>query len=106
MTERIELDGGNVVLYCADCLSILPTLAAGSVDAVVTDPQDGSDDAPALPQRRTLAELSADPDADGIKCPRCGCGHAIVASTWDIDGARRRRRVCRRCGRAWATTEK
>lgn len=25
-------------LYCGDCLDILPTLAAGSVDAVVTDP--------------------------------------------------------------------
>ena len=29
---------GRVVLYRADCLSVLPTLAAGSVDAVVTDP--------------------------------------------------------------------
>ena len=25
-------------LHCGDCLDILPTLAAGSVDAVVTDP--------------------------------------------------------------------
>ena len=38
MTKRIELDGGNVVLFCGDCLEVLPTLAAGSVDAVVTDP--------------------------------------------------------------------
>lgn len=29
------------VLYCGDCLEILPTLAPGSVDAVVTDPPFG-----------------------------------------------------------------
>lgn len=29
---------GDVTLYCADCLDILPTLAAGSVDAIITDP--------------------------------------------------------------------
>jgi len=34
-----ELPG--VVLYCGDCLEILPTLAPGSVDAVVTDPPYG-----------------------------------------------------------------
>lgn len=28
-------------LYCGDCLDILPTLAAGSVDAVITDPPYG-----------------------------------------------------------------
>jgi len=31
-------DCGRVVLYHGDCLNVLPTLAAGSVDAVVTDP--------------------------------------------------------------------
>jgi len=35
------LDGGNIVLYCGDCLDILPTLEPGSVDAVVTDPPYG-----------------------------------------------------------------
>ncbi len=29
---------GDVTLYRGDCLEVLPTLAAGSVDAVVTDP--------------------------------------------------------------------
>ncbi len=29
---------GDCVLYLGDCLDVLPTLAAGSVDAVVTDP--------------------------------------------------------------------
>ena len=35
--KRIEI-GPDVVLYQGDCLEILPTLEAGSVDAVVTDP--------------------------------------------------------------------
>lgn len=34
----VILDGGNIRLYCGDCLEVLPTLEAGSVDAVVTDP--------------------------------------------------------------------
>jgi len=32
----------NVKLYLGDCLDILPTLAAGSIDAVVTDPPYGT----------------------------------------------------------------
>ena len=35
--DRIELDGGNIVLYRGDCMEVLPTLPAGSVDACVTD---------------------------------------------------------------------
>ena len=38
MIDPIILDGGNIRLYCGDCLDILPTLEPGSVDAVVTDP--------------------------------------------------------------------
>ena len=38
MTEKWTSDCGTVTLYCGDCLEILPTLAPGSVDAVVTDP--------------------------------------------------------------------
>lgn len=37
----VVLDNGNVRLYCGDCLSVLPTLEPGSVDAVVTDPPYG-----------------------------------------------------------------
>ena len=37
----VVLDNGNIRLYCGDCLEILPTLQAGSVDAVVTDPPYG-----------------------------------------------------------------
>jgi DNA modification methylase len=29
---------GSVKLFLGDCLDVLPTLEAGSVDAVVTDP--------------------------------------------------------------------
>ena len=38
MTKKWTSDCGTVTLYCGDCLEILPTLAPGSVDAVVTDP--------------------------------------------------------------------
>lgn len=34
-------EDGQVQLYLGDCLDVLPTLAAGSVDAVVTDPPYG-----------------------------------------------------------------
>jgi len=37
-SDHVILDGGNIVLYCGDCLDILPTLEPGSVDTVVTDP--------------------------------------------------------------------
>ena len=33
----IVLDGGRITLWRGDCLEILPTLAAGSVDAVIMD---------------------------------------------------------------------
>jgi DNA modification methylase len=34
-------DDNGIVLYCGDCLTILPELEPGSVDAVVTDPPYG-----------------------------------------------------------------
>jgi site-specific DNA-methyltransferase (adenine-specific) len=39
--KRVEI--GDCVLYCGDCLEVMPTLEAGSVDAVVTDPPYGID---------------------------------------------------------------
>ena len=36
--RKPDWERGDVRLYCGDCLEILPQLAAGSVDAVVTDP--------------------------------------------------------------------
>jgi DNA modification methylase len=39
--ERWVSECGNVVLYCVDCLNILPTLEVGGFDSVVTDPPYG-----------------------------------------------------------------
>jgi DNA modification methylase len=36
--EKWESPDGRIVLYRGDCLQILPTLAGGSMDAVMTDP--------------------------------------------------------------------
>ena len=41
MKPTWETNDGAIRLYCADCLDVLPTLEAGSVDAVVTDPPYG-----------------------------------------------------------------
>ncbi len=41
MTPDYETADGSVKLYLGDCLDVLPTLEAGSVDAVVTDPPYG-----------------------------------------------------------------
>ncbi len=43
MNEKWTSECGTVTLYLGDCLEILPTLAPGSVDAVVTDPPYGID---------------------------------------------------------------
>lgn len=36
-----QSDDGSVILYCGDCLELLPKLPEGCVDAVVTDPPYG-----------------------------------------------------------------
>lgn len=41
MQPTWQTDDGSVQLYLGDCLDVLPTLEAGSVDAVVTDPPYG-----------------------------------------------------------------
>jgi site-specific DNA-methyltransferase (adenine-specific) len=38
----MKISGENYTLYRGDCLDILPTLEAGSVDAVITDPPYGT----------------------------------------------------------------
>lgn len=40
-TDKWVSDDGSVTLYCGDCLAILPTLEAGSVDSVIVDPPYG-----------------------------------------------------------------
>lgn len=45
-------------------------------------------------------------DVRGIRCPKCGCGHWRVIYTrpaWQ--GALRRRRECRNCGKRITTRE-
>jgi DNA modification methylase len=41
VTPTWQTADGSIRLYLADCLDVLPTLEAGSVDAVVTDPPYG-----------------------------------------------------------------
>jgi DNA-directed RNA polymerase subunit RPC12/RpoP len=50
--------------------------------------------------------LEGDMVEGGIRCPKCGCRDTRVSYTWDVGGARRRKRVCRNCGREFPTTEK
>ena len=48
-----------------------------------------------------------DPDAAGLICPRCGCGHFRVIYTRPAARGRIvRRRECRHCGRRLTTMEK
>ena len=44
MKPTWETNDGAIRLYCADCLNVLPTLEAGSVDACITDPPYGIGD--------------------------------------------------------------
>ena len=53
--ERVEI--GDAVLYCGDCLEILPTLP--KVDAVVTDPPYGISHAPLSGKARTGKRTAA-----------------------------------------------
>jgi hypothetical protein len=64
-----------------------------------------------LPRRtRSLAELAdaaaAADGAVGVRCPKCWCRDTRVEYTYDVDGGRRRKRMCRNCGGEFATTEK
>ena len=46
MSNQVILDNGNIVLWNADCLDILPTFEPGSVEAVIADPPYGCNKAP------------------------------------------------------------
>ena len=64
-SEPIILDGGNITLYCGDCLDILPTLEPGSVDAVVTDPPYGINHAHhSKTERRLVRPIEGDHNQD------------------------------------------
>jgi DNA modification methylase len=54
MTPDWTSDDGSVQLYYGDCLKILPTLAPGSVDAVVTDPPYNTTNASSIANKSNL----------------------------------------------------
>ena len=58
---------GDVQLYLGDCLEVLPTLDAGSVDAVITDPPYGMDNKTNYKSRKrgALAECNDFPPIEG-----------------------------------------
>lgn len=56
-------------------------------------------------ERPTLEELSRDPEAKGLECPRCGCRDWRVVKTKPGDGIISRRRECRHCGYRKSTVE-
>ena len=72
-------------------------------DVVADDVAEAADKAPA--RRRTLGEMASSQASAGVRCPRCGCGHSMVSYTWDAVEGRRRKRICRNCGRPFCTTE-
>ena len=60
-------EAGDVQLYLGDCLEVLPTLDAGSVDAVITDPPYGMDNKTNYKSRKrtALAECNDFPPIEG-----------------------------------------
>lgn len=77
-------------------------------EAGLDDAQDDGLPPAARAPRRTLGQMAAGASAtaDGVRCPACGCGHSRVAYTYDVDGGRRRKRLCRHCGREFVTLER
>ena len=62
-----QSEDGSIQLFCADCLNLLPKLADGSVDAVVTDPPYG------------IGEANKNHESRGKLCDAGGYGR----SDWD-----------------------
>ncbi len=59
--RKVDVFGdGRAILYEGDCLSVLPTLAAGSVDAVVTDPPYGIGEAAGKNKSRGCLAVARD----------------------------------------------
>lgn len=67
MEPTWQTDDGRVKLFLADCLDVLPTLEAGSVDAVVTDPPYSSGGA--FRGDRTQSTITKYVNSD-VKCDR------------------------------------
>jgi len=62
------------------------------------------------PIEEMLAGASQGNQVSGLICPGCGCPQFAdgknVRNTVRVNGAVRRYRVCRNCGRIWTTTER
>ena len=68
--EKWVSDCGTVTLYCGDCLEVLPTLEAGSVDAVVTDPPYGIGYDASTSTQRGIKRFSAIAGDDALFDPK------------------------------------
>lgn len=56
---------------------------------------------------RSMSEMQAEANANGIACPRCGCKHIdwdVPESRW-FEGGKKRWRVCRNCKHRIDTVE-
>lgn len=65
----------------------------------------GTEHAVAEAKRLHKPVLIAPPLGPGIACPQCGGTAWRVPKTWNVQGARRRRRTCQECGRVIYTDE-
>lgn len=54
----------------------------------------------------TVATMTNAQPAKGIACPKCGDADVMVWKTHRKPGRIQRRRVCRKCGWRFTTTEK
>ena len=81
--------GESVTLYQGDCLEILPTLEAGSVDAVITDPP--YEEEAHVPMRRTRAVIEGREEIAGMP-------FAPIDETTRFDLVYE----CKRLSRGWA----
>jgi DNA modification methylase len=86
--ERVELDGGRVILICGDCAEVAPDLPP--VHAVITDPPYGLGEAP------DITACLADWMATGEHTPKARGG--FMGQAWDafVPGPRAWRAIVRR----------
>lgn len=63
---------GVATLYRGDCLRVMPTLPAGSVSLVLTDPPYGTTGVAAVATGRRFIGIERDPRYFGIACKRIG----------------------------------
>jgi DNA modification methylase len=85
MKPTWETNDGAIRLYCADCLDVLPTLEAGSVDAVVTDPPYGMSYRSGFNGVRGTSQIVGDESTEARDAVLAWWkGPAIVFGTWKV----------------------